>query len=77
MPDEPAGNGLDKSLPTSSEAPRIGVYTCYCGGNISDAVDCELVARMWLSHARTCRCAQTPVNRSSRMTFVTWALTGL
>ncbi len=45
MPDEPAGNGLDKSLPTSSEALRIGVYTCYCGGNISDAVDCELVAR--------------------------------
>jgi heterodisulfide reductase subunit A len=24
---------------------RIGVYTCYCGGNISDVVDCENVAR--------------------------------
>ena len=24
---------------------RIGVYTCYCGGNISDVVDCEAVAR--------------------------------
>lgn len=23
---------------------RIGVYTCYCGGNISDAIDCETVA---------------------------------
>ena len=23
---------------------RIGVYTCYCGGNISDVVDCEKVA---------------------------------
>ena len=22
---------------------RIGVYTCYCGGNISEAVDCEHV----------------------------------
>jgi hypothetical protein len=27
---EPADAGL-----------RIGVYTCYCGGNISDVVDCE------------------------------------
>ena len=25
---------------------RIGVYTCYCGGNISDVVDCEEVARV-------------------------------
>jgi len=24
---------------------RIGVYTCYCGGNISDVVDCEKVAQ--------------------------------
>ena len=24
---------------------RIGVYTCYCGGNISDVVDCEAVAK--------------------------------
>ncbi|MEJ2569538.1 MAG: CoB--CoM heterodisulfide reductase iron-sulfur subunit A family protein [Anaerolineales bacterium] len=27
------------------EEIRIGVYTCYCGGNISDVVDCERVAR--------------------------------
>jgi heterodisulfide reductase subunit A len=31
-------NSLDGDL-------RIGVYTCYCGGNISDVVDCERVAR--------------------------------
>jgi heterodisulfide reductase subunit A len=34
MPDGPA---LDEAL-------RIGVYACRCGGNISDAVDCECVA---------------------------------
>jgi heterodisulfide reductase subunit A len=28
-----------------SEAPRIGVYVCHCGGNISGAVQCELVAK--------------------------------
>jgi heterodisulfide reductase subunit A len=29
---------------TPSEEVRIGVYTCYCGGNISDVVECEDVA---------------------------------
>jgi heterodisulfide reductase subunit A len=29
---------------TPSEEVRIGVYTCYCGGNISDVVECENVA---------------------------------
>ncbi len=28
-----------------SEEVRIGVYTCYCGGNISDVVECENVAK--------------------------------
>jgi heterodisulfide reductase subunit A len=28
------------------EEIRIGVYTCYCGGNISDVVDCEKVAEV-------------------------------
>ncbi len=28
---------------------RIGVYVCYCGGNISDTVDCERVAQTLLS----------------------------
>jgi heterodisulfide reductase subunit A len=27
-----------------NEEIKIGVYTCHCGGNISDVVDCELVA---------------------------------
>ncbi|MEA1978058.1 MAG: CoB--CoM heterodisulfide reductase iron-sulfur subunit A family protein [Chloroflexota bacterium] len=30
---------------TPSEEVRIGVYTCYCGGNISDVVECESVAK--------------------------------
>ncbi len=29
----------------AGEAPRIGVYTCYCGGNISKVVQCEKVAK--------------------------------
>jgi len=24
---------------------RIGVYTCYCGGNISDVINCDLVSQ--------------------------------
>ncbi len=28
-----------------NEEIRIGVYTCYCGGNISDVVSCEKVAQ--------------------------------
>ena len=28
-----------------SEKPRVGVYTCYCGGNISHVVQCERVAK--------------------------------
>jgi heterodisulfide reductase subunit A len=29
----------------NKEEVRIGVYTCYCGGNISDVVECEKVAQ--------------------------------
>jgi heterodisulfide reductase subunit A len=29
----------------AGETPRIGVYTCYCGGNISKVVQCEKVAK--------------------------------
>ncbi len=29
---------------------RIGVYVCYCGGNISDVVDCEKVAEVMRSN---------------------------
>jgi len=31
--------------PSSSEEPRIGAYVCECGGNISDTVRCEQVAK--------------------------------
>jgi heterodisulfide reductase subunit A len=30
---------------TSSDEPRVGIYVCYCGGNISDVVACEKVAK--------------------------------
>ena len=30
---------------TNVETSRIGVYTCYCGGNISNVVQCEKVAK--------------------------------
>lgn len=37
-----------ENLPNTSaakEEPKIGVYTCYCGGNISKVVQCEKVAK--------------------------------
>jgi heterodisulfide reductase subunit A len=30
-------------LNTSTDKPRIGVYLCDCGGNISDTVECQRV----------------------------------
>ncbi len=30
---------------SENQEPRIGVYVCHCGGNISGAVQCELVAK--------------------------------
>lgn len=45
MPEDFTGGGIEEESSISTDPPRIGVYTCYCGGNISDAVDCELVAR--------------------------------
>ncbi|MBN2502065.1 MAG: CoB--CoM heterodisulfide reductase iron-sulfur subunit A family protein, partial [Anaerolineales bacterium] len=36
----------DEENQAMDEAPRIGVYTCYCGGNISKVVECEKVAKM-------------------------------
>ncbi|MGD8457225.1 MAG: CoB--CoM heterodisulfide reductase iron-sulfur subunit A family protein [Anaerolineales bacterium] len=33
-----------KQADSPQEEAKIGVYTCYCGGNISDTVDCEGVA---------------------------------
>lgn len=37
IPNKPSTNG--------SEEARVGVYTCYCGGNISHVVQCERVAK--------------------------------
>jgi heterodisulfide reductase subunit A len=38
MSDKPERDMKDEEI-------RIGVYTCYCGGNISDVVSCEKVAQ--------------------------------
>jgi heterodisulfide reductase subunit A len=46
MPESESELKKPKDVPGASEgALRIGVYTCYCGGNISDVVECERVAR--------------------------------
>jgi len=39
----PAESSQDGS---AGEDVRIGVYTCHCGGNISDVINCENVASM-------------------------------
>ncbi len=36
---------MAQEVQPADEEIRIGVYTCYCGGNISDVVDCEKVAK--------------------------------
>jgi len=43
----PASNGVSGDISTNGghEEPRIGVFICHCGGNISDVVDVEHVAR--------------------------------
>ena len=47
MPETPDLEIQKGSEPASHEDDvRIGVYTCYCGGNISDVVDCEMVAKV-------------------------------
>ena len=35
----------DKNNSIKDQETRVGMYTCYCGGNISDVVDCEKVAQ--------------------------------
>jgi heterodisulfide reductase subunit A len=40
---EKAESSRDTASP--AEEARIGVYTCHCGGNISDVVRCERVAK--------------------------------
>jgi heterodisulfide reductase subunit A len=46
MPEKPESvnhNG-EQTSPEKNDV-KVGVYTCYCGGNISDVVNCELVAK--------------------------------
>jgi len=43
MPDK--NEGSKNPTQTESEKPRVGVYTCYCGGNISHVVQVERVAK--------------------------------
>ena len=46
MPED--GNGRTAASPPVQPGdgePRVGVYTCYCGGNISDVVNCEGTAK--------------------------------
>jgi heterodisulfide reductase subunit A len=46
MSEKPKSRNRNGSKPDSEkEDIRVGVYTCYCGGNISDVVDCERVAK--------------------------------
>jgi len=44
---QPAAGGSANGVPASTpgRAERIGVYVCHCGGNISDVVDVDRVAR--------------------------------
>lgn len=47
MPDKEGSEPGNPASQTSADGPpRIAVYTCYCGGNISDVVDCEQVAKV-------------------------------
>ena len=46
MPEKDKVDNNSEAQPSAqSEEIRIGVYTCYCGGNISDVVECEKVAK--------------------------------
>ncbi len=40
-----ATNATNAAYDSQGESPRIGVYVCHCGGNISDVVDVEQVAK--------------------------------
>lgn len=42
MPEEIIKNPVQNP---QGEEPRIGVYVCHCGGNISDVVECKQVAK--------------------------------
>ena len=36
---------MSQDRPNNHPEPKVGVYVCHCGGNISDQVDVEQVAR--------------------------------
>jgi hypothetical protein len=63
MPEE---NNQEIKRPANAEPeePRIGVYVCYCGGNISQVVECERVAKAveGLTNVVASRYARTPAN---------------
>ena len=42
--DTAPGRGRSGGRSAEVAPPRIGVYVCHCGGNISDVVDVEKVA---------------------------------
>jgi heterodisulfide reductase subunit A len=46
MRDHSSDSREQQPIQALKEEPRIGVYTCYCGGNISDVVDCDQVAEV-------------------------------
>jgi heterodisulfide reductase subunit A len=47
MPEQSdTGNQQVSDAASPEEEIKIGVYTCYCGGNISDVVECEKVAQV-------------------------------
>jgi heterodisulfide reductase subunit A len=41
MPEKPESS--EQAMPKDDDV-RVGVYTCHCGGNISDVIYCEIVA---------------------------------
>ena len=44
IPAEPAKSAATDATDAETTPPRIGVYVCHCGGNISDVVDVQKVA---------------------------------
>jgi heterodisulfide reductase subunit A len=45
MPEKQSPDG-NKPVNAEPEEPRVGVYVCYCGGNISQVIECERVAKV-------------------------------
>jgi heterodisulfide reductase subunit A len=44
MPEKDSPKGK-KSTRAEQQEPRIGLYVCYCGGNISQVIECERVVK--------------------------------